>query len=105
MNKKIEICFISSNPDLNNGAYRIWVRDLASYFNQLNIKTHINKIPKNIKSNLVIILSKSDCTKIDDFKKKYPKNLIGIINQLVVFSTMQILLLLAPFKSRFIKFK
>ena len=59
MNKKIEICFISSNPNLNNGSYRIWVRDLAKYFNELNIKTHINKIPQNIKSNLVIILSNS----------------------------------------------
>ena len=83
MNKKIEICFISSNPDLNNGSYRIWVRDLATYMNQLNIKAHINRMPKNIKSNLVIILRKSDVTKIDDFKKKYPKNLIGIINPTV----------------------
>ena len=80
MNKKIEVCFIASKVDDNVGSYRIWVKDLAAYFNELGTKAYINKLPNNIKSHVVIILSKSDISKFEDYKKNYPDNLIGIIN-------------------------
>ena len=79
MSTKIEVCFITSISDVNLGSYRIWVKDLAEYFNELGITTYINKLPDNIKSNLVIILGKSDVSKCEDYKKDYPNNLIGII--------------------------
>jgi len=77
---KIEICFITSDIDINTGSYRIWVKDLAAYFNEIGITTYINKLPDNIKSNVVIILGKSDFSKCEEYKKNYPNNLIGIIN-------------------------
>ena len=80
MSEKIEICFISSTSDANIGSYRIWVKDLAEYFSELGIKIYINKLPNNIKSHVVIILSKSDISKLEDYKKNYPNNLIGIVN-------------------------
>lgn len=80
MNKKIEICFVSSVIDENVGSYRIWVKDLAKYFNEIGIKSRVNEIPDNIKNNVIIILGKSDIHKCEDYKKKYPNNLIGIIN-------------------------
>ncbi len=80
MNKKIEICFVSSVMDNNVASYRIWVKDLAKYFNEIGIKSCVNEIPDNIKNNVIIILGKSDVHKCEDYKKKYPNNLIGIIN-------------------------
>ena len=80
MSKKIEVCFVTSVLDNNVASYRIWVKDLAKYFNELGIKTYVNKIPDNIKNNVIIILGKSDVHKCEDYKKKYPNNLIGIIN-------------------------
>ena len=80
MSKNIEICFITSVIDDNAGSYRIWVKDLAEYFNELGIKAYINKLPNNIKSNVAIIISKSDVNKCGDYKKNYPNNLVGIIN-------------------------
>lgn len=80
MSKKLEVCFVSNVADDNVASYRIWVRDLAKYFNELGIITYVNKIPDNIGTNVVIILGKSDVYKCKDFKNKYPNNLIGIIN-------------------------
>ena len=80
MSKKIEVCFVTSVLDNNVASYRIWVKDLAKYFNELGIKTYVNKMPDNIKNNAIIILGKSDVHKCEDYKKKYPNNLIGIIN-------------------------
>src|SRR6056300_1330732 len=80
MSKKIEVCFFTNVVDDNVASYRIWVTDLAKYFNELGIQTYINKIPNNIKTNVVLILGKSDVNKCKDFKKNYPNNLIGIIN-------------------------
>lgn len=80
MNKKIEVCFITSTSDVNLASYRMWIKDLAIYFNELGTKAYINKLADKVKSNVVIILGKSDVDKCNYYKKKYPKNLIGIIN-------------------------
>ena len=80
MSKKLEICFISSNIDITLGTYRIIIKDLAKYFTELGFRTYINELPRNINSNLVFILGKSDVRKCEDYKKNYPNNLIGIIN-------------------------
>jgi|TARA_B110000027_G_scaffold131738_1_gene156576 glycosyltransferase involved in cell wall biosynthesis len=80
MSKKIEICFIEYKVDDNVASYRIWVKDLAAYFNELGFRVYINELPRNINSNLVFILGKSDARKCEDYKKSYPNNLIGIIN-------------------------
>ena len=80
MSKEIEVCFITSTSDVNIASFRMWVKDLAVYFNKLGTKAYINRLPDKIKSNVVIILGKSDVDKCNDYKKKYPNNLIGIIN-------------------------
>ncbi len=80
MSIQIEVCFVTSVVNENVASYRIWVQDLGKYFNELGIKTYVNKIPDNIKNNVVIILGKSDVNKCNDYKKKYPNNLIGLIN-------------------------
>lgn len=80
MIKEIEVYFITSTLDVNTASYRMWIKDLAQYFNELEIKVYINKLPRNVKNNGVIILGKSDINKCDDYKKKFPNNLIGIIN-------------------------
>ena len=80
MSNKIEVYFVTSIIDDNIASYRIWIKDLAKYFNELGIKTYVNKISDNIKNNAIIILGKSDVHKLQDYKKNYPNNLIGIIN-------------------------
>jgi len=80
VNKKIEVCFVASKVDDNVASYRIWVKDLAAYFNKLGTKAYINKLSDNIESHVVIILAKSDISKFEDYKKNYPDNLIGLIN-------------------------
>jgi glycosyltransferase involved in cell wall biosynthesis len=80
MSEKLEICFITSHVDITVGSYRIFIKDLADYFTELGFRTYINELPKKINNNLVFILGKSDSKKIEDYKKKYPNNLIGIIN-------------------------
>ena len=32
MSSQIEVCFVTSDIDVNLGSYRIWVKDLAEYF-------------------------------------------------------------------------
>ena len=71
---------MTSVVDIGVGSYRIWIHDLAQYFNELGIEASINELPDNIKSNLVIILGKSDIGQCEHYKKKYPNNIIGIIN-------------------------
>ena len=40
--------------DDNIASYRIWVKDLAKYFNEIGIKSCVNEIPDNIKNNVII---------------------------------------------------
>ena len=80
MSEEIEVCFITSTSNINTASYRIWVKDLAVYLNEIGTKAYVNKLPNNIKPNIVIILGKSDIDKCNNYKKKYPNNLIGIIN-------------------------
>ena len=83
MSTKIEVCFITSDINDNSGSYRLWVKDLAEYFNELGITAYINKLTDNIKSNVVIILGKSDVGKCEDYKRNYPNNLINFIEKKV----------------------
>ena len=92
MVEEIEVYFITSTSDVNTASYRMWIKDLAQYFKELKIKAYINKLPNDLKNNGVIILGKSDVKKCKDYKKKFPNNLIGIINPEEVFYTMLILL-------------
>jgi len=80
MSKEIEVCFITSTLDINKASYRIWVNDLTIYLNEIGTKAYINKLTKDAKSNVVIILAKSDIKEYNHYKKQYPNNLIGIIN-------------------------
>ena len=80
MSEKLEICFITSHVDITVGTYRIIIKDLADYFTELGFRTYINELPKKINNNLVFILGKTFSKKIEDYKKKYPNNLIGIIS-------------------------
>ncbi len=80
MSEGIEVCFITSTSDVNIASYRMWVKDLAIYFNESGTKAYINKLPNDVKSNIVIVLGKSDIDKYNNYRKKYPNNLIGIIN-------------------------
>jgi hypothetical protein len=76
----MNIYFLSSNVDMNIGSYRVWINDLSEYFKDIGINTSINQLPDNLKRNEVIILGKSDIEKCTFYKKKYPNNLVGIIN-------------------------
>ncbi len=69
MSKKIEICFVTSIMDDNVASYRIWVKDLVKYFNELGIKAYVNKLSDDIKNNVIIILGKSDVHKCENYKK------------------------------------
>ena len=80
MVEEIEVYFITSTSDVNTASYRMWIKDLAQYFKELKIKAYINKLPNDLKNNGVIILGKSDVKKCKDYKKKFPNNLIGLIN-------------------------
>jgi len=80
MNKNLEIYFVTSVVDINVGSYRIWVNDLAQYFNDIGVKSSINKLPLSLNNKGVIILGKSNTHDYGHYKKQYPNNLIGIIN-------------------------
>ena len=45
------------------------VKDLAVYLNEIGTKAYVNKLPNNIKPNIVIILGKSDIDKCNNYKK------------------------------------
>ena len=69
MSEEIEVCFITSTSNINTASYRIWVKDLAVYLNEIGTKAYVNKLPNNIKPNIVIILGKSDIDKCNNYKK------------------------------------
>ena len=80
MKKNFKVNFIASKPNINRASYRLWIRDLSQYFKEIGVKTTISRFPININNKTVIILDKLDVSKCDEFKRKYPNNLIGIIN-------------------------
>jgi len=80
MESDFQILFLSSINDLGIGSYRIWVNDLSKYFNEIGIKSRICNEIKTLNHKDVIIIAKSDIKKLSFYRKKYPNNLIGIIN-------------------------
>jgi hypothetical protein len=80
MNGDISFYFVSSIKDVSIGSYRIWIHDLKKYLNSMGIHVSINDSFDNVREGEVIIFGKSDIKKAKTCKKKYPKNIIGIIN-------------------------
>jgi hypothetical protein len=80
MESNLNIAFISTNQDITLGSYRIWVNDLSHYLDEINVKSTINRAINDIELNTVIIFAKSDIKKLSNYRKRYPKNIIGIIN-------------------------
>ena len=74
MNKKI--CFLA-NFNLVRGSFRVHVRDLNLYLNQINVNSVIN--PSNINDYDIIIIDKALLNNIVTYREKYKnKILIGI---------------------------
>ena len=75
----MRIDFIASSTNITIGSYRIWVHDLCNTLNRLDgVDSCIN--PQNSNNADVIICSKSDISKVDKIKSKYPDKKVGVIN-------------------------
>jgi len=66
----MKINFVSQNPDLNRGSFRIWIHDLCYYLNNIGVDANINYEGKD--SDVVIFdKSFSYVKKIDGIKVGY----------------------------------
>jgi len=81
----IDITFISTRKDISLASYRIWVNDLAHYFNEIDIESKIlsnidEKNKNKISKTTIIIIAKTDVKDYLFYRKNYPNNVLGIIN-------------------------
>ena len=72
-----EILFLTDNPDLSRGSYRIWINDLNLYLRDGSISSVINDNPSKYD---IIILDKNFANYYPTLKTQYPNKKIGIIN-------------------------
>jgi len=77
----MNILFYSSHDDITAGSYRIWVRDLNSYFNHVGISSQVSigKLP-DLDEFDVIIFGKGDHIKAHSVKNNNPTKKVGVIN-------------------------
>jgi len=77
----MNILFYSSHDDISAGSYRIWVRDLNDYFNDVGVssKVAIRDLP-DLTNFDVVIFGKSDYVLASKIKKSYSNKKIGVIN-------------------------
>ncbi len=77
----MKVNFLTSNPNLNSGSFRIWVHDLCSAFNEIGIESKIaTKINQIDNDSDVIILCKSSYTLSSNVSKSFKGAKIGAIN-------------------------
>jgi len=77
----VNILFYSSHDDISVASYRIWVRDLNSYFNSVGVSSQISvgKLP-DLSEFDVIIFGKGDYIKAQSVKANNPTKKVGVIN-------------------------
>tara|TARA_R100000152_G_C6744563_1_gene168249 strand:- start:197 stop:1186 length:990 start_codon:yes stop_codon:yes gene_type:complete len=76
----MKVSFLTSNPNLNTGSYRIWVNDLSRTIKELGheSKIHVGKIDDANPGT--IILCKSAYSQVDKIKNNFSNSLVGAIN-------------------------
>ena len=77
----MNILFYSSHDDLSVGSYRIWVRDLNEYFNDIGVssKIAIRDLP-DLSDYDVVIFGKGDYIKAEEVKSHNLDKKVGVIN-------------------------
>ena len=76
----MKISFLTSNPNLNTGSYRIWVHDLSKTLEELGHDSRIHTGEIEDDDPEVIILCKSAYSQVDKIKSKFKDSKIGAIN-------------------------
>jgi len=74
------ICFFSINRDVSVGSYRIWIKDLNNYLQQIGVQSIITSDPSELQKYKIIIVSKAHANAVNQIKEAFPNKKIGIIN-------------------------